>query len=503
MSGAVAWIVWIVMTPLIGALTAFVVGRRVGPIVALVSAGGIGVSLIGLIRQVSLYGPVRYPLGGWGAPLGIDLYADGLSVVMLLMTAIVGVGITFYSLGYFGDEHREGAPIITESEHAQEVFWPLWLFAWSALNALFLSSDVFNLYVTLELLTLSGVALLGLAWQRAASIAAFRYLLAALVGSLFYLLGVALIYSEYGTVDCMSLSRVVEASPATSWAIALMTLGLMMKTALFPLHFWLPPAHGNAPAPVSSLLSALVVKASFYFILRLWFSVFSEITTSAAGVLLGGLGATAVIYGSVKALRQRRLKMLVAYSTVAQVGYLFLAFALIGQRAIASQAWSGAVYYALSHACAKAAMFFAAGAIMRSAGHDNLDELGGIGQHMPMSVFAFGLAGVSLMGLPPSGGFVGKWMLLRAAIEGGQWWMVAVVLSGGLLAAAYIFPVVSRAFSSEAAPLDIQKVPRVMEITSLALALIAVALGLIATQPLELLEIGSPFSTAAIKEMAP
>ena len=503
MSGAVAWIAWIVIAPLIGAITAFAIGRRVGPFIAFVSAGGIGVSLVGLIRQVSLHGPVRYPVGGWGAPLGIELYADGLSVVMLLMVTIVGVGITLYSLGYFGNERRAITPAKTESEHAREVFWPLWLFAWGALNALFLSSDVFNLYVTLELLTLAGVALIGLARQRAASVAAFRYLLAALVGSLFYLLGVALIYSEYGTVDCVSLSRVVEASPATSWAVALMTLGLMMKTALFPLHFWLPPAHGNAPAPVSSLLSALVVKASFYFILRLWFSVFSEITTSAAGLLLGTLGAAAVIYGSIQSLRQRRLKMLVAYSTVAQVGYLFLAFALIGQPAIAALAWSGTVYYALSHACAKAAMFFAVGAMMRSVGHDKLDEFDGIGRQVPMSVFAFALAGVSLMGLPPSGGFVGKWLLLRAAIEGGQWWMVAVILSGGLLAAAYIFPVVSRAFSSEATPRGIHKVPRVMQFTSLALALIAIALGLFARHTLELLEIGSPFSAVVIKETAP
>ncbi len=503
MSGAAAFIVWIVIVPLVGAITAFVFGRRVGPLVAFASAGGIVVSLVGLIQQVALHGPVRYPLGGWGAPLGIELHADGLSVVMLLMVTLVGVGITLYSLGYFGDERREIASIKADSEHAREVFWPMWLFAWGALNALFLSGDVFNLYVTLELLTLAGAALIGLARQRAASIAAFWYLLAALVGSLFYLLGVALLYSEYGTVDCESLSRVVESSPATSWAITLMTLGLMLKSALFPLHFWLPSAHGNAPAPVSSLLSAVVVKASFYFLLRLWFSVFSGVTTSAAGLLLGALGAAAVIYGSVQAMRQRRLKMLVAYSTVAQVGYLFLAFALIGQPAIVAQAWRGAVYYALSHGCAKAAMFFAAGAIVRSAGHGELDKLKGIGQQVPISVFAFGLAGVSLMGLPPSGGFVGKWMLLRAAVEGGQWWMVAVILSGGLLAAAYIFPVVAYAFSSEIFPLESHKVPRVMKLTALALALVAVALGLFAKYPLELLEIGSPFGGAVIEEVTP
>lgn len=501
MSATGPWVVWIVMTPLLGALISFLIGRRVRPLIALVTAAGTVFSLVALIRQLSLHGPVRYAIGGWGAPLGIELYADGLSAIMLLMVAIVGVGITLYSPGYFSSEPRNGST--PNAEHAREVFWPLWLFAWGALNALFLSADIFNLYVALELLTLSGVALIGLSRQLAASVAAFRYLLAALVGSLFYLLGVALIYSEYGTLDWMSLSREVERTVATSCAMMLMTLGLMMKTALFPLHFWLPPAHGNAPAPVSSLLSALVVKASFYLLLRVWFSVFAGIVTSAAGVLLAVLGAAAVVYGSVQAMRQGRLKMLVAYSTVAQVGYLFLLFAFIERPAIASQALSGSAYYALSHACAKAAMFFAAGTIMRSAGHDNLDELDGIGQHLPMSVFAFGLAGVSLMGLPPSGGFVGKWILLRAAIDSGQWWMIAVILGGGLLAATYTFSVVSRAFSSEAAPLDTHKVPRMMESTAIALALIAVALGLFATQPLELLEIGSPFNAPVGREVAP
>ena len=422
---------------------------------------------------------------------------------MLLMVAVVGVGITLYSLGYFSTPHHASASIKTESEQARETFWPLWLFAWGALNALFLSADVFNLYVTLELLTLSGVALIGLAHQQHASVAAFRYLIAALMGSLFYLLGVALIYNEYGMLDYRSLAWTVERTAATSCAMALMTLGLMMKTALFPLHFWLPPAHGNAPAPVSSFLSALVVKASFYIILRLWLSVFLDIGSSAAGGLLSGLGAAAIIYGSVQALRQRRLKMVVAYSTVAQVGYLFLVFAFVGQPAIMSQAWLGAVYYALSHACAKAAMFFSIGVIMHTAGGDHLDGLNGIGQHAPMSIFAFGLAGMSLMGLPPSGGFVGKWLLLRAALDAGQWWMAVVILLGGLLAATYIFPLLVRSFATQTETLDVRPAPRVMEVMSLVLALCAIALGLVAMQPLELLEAGSAFGLPAGKEIAP
>jgi multicomponent Na+:H+ antiporter subunit D len=160
------------------------------------------------------------------------------------------------------------------------------------------------------LLTVSAVALIGLARQQAALEAALRYVRTALVGSLFYLLGVALVYSAYGSLDIRWLGAAVEAAPLTRWTAALMTLRLAMKTALFPIHFWLPPAHGNAPTPLSALLSALIIKAPFYFMLRLWFAVFWRLTTPAAGELLGGLGAAAIVWGSVQALRQQQLKLL-------------------------------------------------------------------------------------------------------------------------------------------------------------------------------------------------
>jgi formate hydrogenlyase subunit 3/multisubunit Na+/H+ antiporter MnhD subunit len=503
LSTADAWIVWVVLAPLIGAVTAFVVGRSAGLPIAIATCAGVVASIAGLIRQVVLHGPARYAIGGWGAPLGIEFYADGLSIIMLLMTSVVNAGITVYSLGYFSNGHRDRIHEGNLSDRTGDAFWPLWLFAWGSLNAVFLTGDLFNLYVSLELLMLSGVALIGLARHQDAVSAAFRYLLASSVGSLLYLLGVALIYGTYGTVDCLSLARVAVPSPATFWAIALLTTGLMMKTALFPLHFWLPPAHGNAPAPVSAFLSALVVKASFYSILRLWFFVFPEIITPTAGLLLGGAGAAAVIYGSVQTLRQIRLKLLVAYSTVAQIGYLFLVFALTREPDIAAQAWSGSVYYALSHACAKASMFLAVGAIVYAVGSDNIDELDGIGRQLPMSVFAFGLAGASLMGLPPSGGFVGKWMLLRAGIDAGLWWVAAVILTGGLLAALYIFPFLNRALSSAGKARSIRRVPRVMQWMAMTLAVVTVLLGLFAKEPLEILETGAPFKVSVLERSAP
>ena len=281
--------------------------------------------MAGLGWQVVEQGAQRYAVGGWGAPLGIDLYADGLSLLMLMVTAVVGLGISVYSSGYFNRN---------KAVH----FWPLWLFLWAALNALFLSADIFNLYVTLELMGLAAVALVALAGGADALTAAMRYLLVSLLGSLFYLLGVALLYHSFGSVDIAILAQRMEPSPAVWAAVGLMSAGLLLKTALFPLHFWLPPAHASAPAPVSALLSALVVKASFYILLRLWLEIF-PLSGATLGQLSGSARSDAVLWGGIQALRQTRLKLLIAYSTVAQLGYLFLAFPLA-----TSIAWKGALY---------------------------------------------------------------------------------------------------------------------------------------------------------------
>jgi formate hydrogenlyase subunit 3/multisubunit Na+/H+ antiporter MnhD subunit len=321
-----------------------------------------------------------------------------------------------------------------------------------------------------------------------------RYLLVSLLGSLSYLLGVALLYFAHGTLSLGLLAESVTSSPASFAATTLMTAGLVMKTALFPLHFWLPPAHANAPAPVSAVLSALVVKASFYLLLRLWFQVFTNTVTPSVALLLGILGVAAIFWGSVQALMAQRLKLLVAYSTVAQLGYIFLVFPLAQAKGTGFSAWCGGLYFILSHACAKAAAFLAAGTVLYGFGHDRIDELAGITQRLPVSMFAFGVAGVSLIGLPPSGGFIGKWLLLNAALAGGQWWWAIVIIIGGLLAAAYVFRFFSRAFSYvEQVPMC-RDVPWSMELTALALGLSAMALGIIATQPLAVMQIGAPLA---------
>ena len=469
----VPWMMWAILVPLIGAVCVFLLPKRTA-LVGLVTALLTAASALAVLFQVAVGGTRTYQLGGWGAPLGIDLMADGLSVLMLAMTAIVGVGVSVYARVY-----------LASSPHKVRRFWALWLFLWAALNGLFQAGDVFNLYVTLELMGLSAVALVALTGSGPALWGAMRYLLVSLLGSLAYLLGVALLYHAYGTLDLTLLGERANGGLLLAVPMGAMIAGLLLKTGLFPFHVWLPLAHGSARAPVSALLSGLVVKASFYLVLRLWFTFLPE--GEALPMLLGSLGAAAIFWGSVQALRQNRLKLLVAYSTVAQLGYLFLAFPLAGGMDPAL-AWAGSIYLALSHALAKGAMFLAAGSIMTQIGHDDIDGLDRIADRMPLTLTAFALAGISLAGLPPSGGFVGKWMLLQSATAQGMWFWAFVMIVGGLLTATYVFRVLGFAFTESDHKREANEVPPTMEWTALLLALGAVLLGFAAPWTLPLLD---------------
>jgi formate hydrogenlyase subunit 3/multisubunit Na+/H+ antiporter MnhD subunit len=462
-----------IVVPLLGALVAVALPRHgawLGTIAALLTS----VTGLWVTAQVWSLGEIELTLGGWGLPLGIGLAADGLSAALLAMSSLVGAGISVYALGYFSDSER--------ARH----FWPLWLLLWTSLNGVFLAADIFNLYVMLELLGLSAAALGALSGQREAIAANLRYLLVGLLGSMTYLLGVALLYTAYGTLDIGLLSERIAGSALDVTALTLMTAGLALKAALFPLHFWLPPAHASAPAPVSAALSALVVKTAFYLILRLWTGMFAPVVDGSASLILGLLGAGAIIWGSWRALRAERLKLLAAYSTVAQIGYLFLFFPLLEAMPpgpARDDLFAACVLMAVTHGFAKAGFFLAAGLVQRKAGHDRIDELGGAAQSMPATTFSIALAGTALIGLPPSGSFIAKWVMMRVAFESGQWWWLIVITMGTLLAAAYIFRVLSRAFGLEPTPRRFVTDARA-EIPALVLALASVVLLGLAAGPL-------------------
>ncbi|MGM0813658.1 complex I subunit 5 family protein [Thioalkalivibrio sp.] len=437
-----------------------------------------------MLAGLVISGPQVYRLGDWIAPLGINLVADGLAVGMILMTTLVTGLCALYARVYL----RDHPP-------STSFFWPLLWFLWTGMNGIWLAEDIFNLYVGLEVMGLAAVGMVALRATPPALAAAMRYLLAALLGSLAYLLGVALLYGAYGTLSMAGLQEAAAANATTQVALALIIVGLLLKTALFPLHAWLPPAHGGALTPVSALLSALVIKASFYILLRIWLVLGPEVTPDFTAGLLGVLGAGAVFYGGWMAWRQHHLKQLVAYSTVAQIGYLFLFFPLVtntGPEA-ARLAWDGTLMMLFSHALAKAALFLSAGNLILAVGSPQISHLIGISRFRPMSLFSFGLAGVSLMGLPPSGGFTGKWLLLHSALLSGQWWWLIVLFLGGLLSAAYIFKVFRMSFR-EGPQIDRSVTPPLtLDMIALLLAASAILIGLTAHVPLHWLRVGMVF----------
>ncbi|QZA77221.1 hypothetical protein K4H28_13135 [Deefgea tanakiae] len=478
--------------PFIGMIIAFVVGGRRAQTIATLSF------LLGFILSAQIAWQLiesgqslNYLLGGWAPPLGIKLHLDGFSAVMLLATSVILFAVAIFARADFE------TPIDVKEARAPLMFWTLLLAVWGALNLIFLASDLFTLYVALELVTFAGVPLVCLDGKAATLKAALRYLLFALLGSVLYLLGAVLLYGAYGTLDIALLAQAVQPEAITYAAAALMTVGLLAKTALFPLHLWLPPAHAGAPAGASAVLSALVVKGSFFLLLRLWLDVMPELVTLSAAQFLAGLGATAIIVGNIVALRQARLKLLIAYSTVAQIGYLFLMFPLFfGLSALnlpTETATTGGMLQVISHATAKTAMFMAAGLIYSTLGHDRIADLRGVGRQLPLTMLAFALAGASLIGLPPTGGFLAKWLLLTSALNTGQWWWAAVMLVGGLLTSCYVFMVLVRAMQIVETPVTPKlAVPRYREAVVLALATFAFLLGLAAFLPIDLIQIGRP-----------
>ena len=490
-SGGGFLLVLAIFVPVAGVLLSLVFGGRHAERITLVlMPTGLAIAVAIAVSVWRVGNALQYYVGSWDPPLGVAFRADGLSVAMILTTALLICGIALFARAQFARPEQA-------ETRASLIFWTLLLAVWGALNAVFISGDLFNLYVALELLTFAAVPLVSLDGRAETLAAALRYLLFALFGSILYLLGAVLLYGAYGTLDIVLLSDRVHAEPVAWAAISLMTAGLLAKAALYPFHLWLPPAHAGAPAPASALLSGLVVKAPFFLVVRLWFDVMPRLSDRDAAQVLGILGAAAILFGSVVALRQARLKLLIAYSTVAQIGYLFLMFPLAIKpemgRWWSTTAWTGGMLQAISHAFAKAAMFMAAGLIAEALGHDRVAGLSGIGRALPITVFAFGLGGLSLMGLPPSGGFVAKAMLLTAAVAEGQWWWAVVILTGGLLAGGYVFLVLARSLAEPSEPVTLlSTVSPIRQAVAVAVALCAVLLGFVPLRPLELLQIGRP-----------
>lgn len=472
-----------VLLPFVGMLLGLVLGgRQVQRVAFVMMPLGLALALGIAVAWQHEGQTLVYLLGGWAPPLGIALRADGPAVAMLLAVAGVVCGIGLFARADFG------TPVGTKESRAAFTYWLLLLAVWGALNLVFVSGDLFTLYVALELLTFAGVPLVCLAGSGETLRAALRYILFALCGSVLYLLGAVLLYGGYGTLDIPLLAGVVRPEPIAWTALALMTAGLLAKTALFPLHIWLPPAHGGAPAAASAVLSALVIKGSWFLVLRLWLDVMPGVASASAAQLLGAMGAAAIVVGSVVALRQQRLKLLVAYSTVAQIGYLFLLFPLAfdaaGDMVYRDAAQAAGLLQAIAHATAKAGMFMAAGLIYSALGHDRIAGLAGVARAMPVPVLAFAVSGIALMGVVPSGAYLAKKLLLDAADSSGQWWWAVVLNGGAVFTAGYVVLVLSSVLRRPAVPVALVKpVPRLSAVAALALSLCSLALAFTALGP--------------------
>lgn len=387
----------------------------------------------GALSRVIDHGTQTLALGGWQTPLGIRFELSPLSALLLVFTALIHLLVSVYA-----ERSRRSQTRDTD-------YWPLSSLLHASLAALWLSRDLFNWYVTLELLGLVAVAMVALSGPRAHG-PALRYLLLSLAASLCYLLGVALLYGRYGVLDLDLLAQLGEADRSTRMALLLMTLGLMLKAALWPLHQWLPAAHSSAPTAVSALLSALVVKGPLFILWLLWSRIAPDPLAASAGILFALAGIIALLAGGWAALRTPWLKTLVAYSTVAQLGYALLALGLLlrwPQSDLSAALW----LFVLAHGLAKVSMFLAAGEIQATLGSKRITSLKGATQTMPVAMFAFAVAGGSLIGLPPSGGFLAKWVLLQSLLEDPARWPWALgVLLGTLASAAYVFRVVALSF---------------------------------------------------------
>ncbi|MCG6659613.1 NADH-ubiquinone oxidoreductase [Halomonas campisalis] len=438
-----------------------------------------------LLLKVSTHGVQAWTLDV--GPLALHLRINGLTLLLLLLTQALTLASAAYAPGYL-------RVAVKERSAGGAWLWPLLGTMVASLSLIWLAADLLTLYVGLELMGLAAVGLMLLPGHVEALAAGMRYLLLALVGSLAFLLGVALLLGGWGRLDLAGLATAVEPGPLLWVAMALLSAGLLLKAAAFPLHTWLAPVHASAWTPVSALHAALVIKASFFIALQLWLVLVPD--AAVAAWLVGGMGTAAVVWGGLMAWRAAKIKDVVAWSTVSQLGYLLLAFPLlIGTTpAVAAIAWEGTWLQLVAHALAKAAMFLAAGNLILFTGEWRVEGLAGASRRFPLALLSFGIAAISLVGLPPSAGFTAKWLLLHAALAAGHWPWLLVLAVGTLLSAAYVFRLFRFSFIEDAPHFGLRRVPGGMDLIALLLALAALLLGLVAQWPLGLLSMtgGAP-----------
>ena len=387
-----------------------------------------------LLAEVLAGGPVSYALGGWAAPWGIELRVDAVNAFVLLIVAGIGALVMLF------------APKSVEREIGSDrayLFYTAYLLCLAGLLGVTITGDAFNLFVFLEISSLSSYVLISLGKDRRALYAAYQYLILGTIGATFYLIGVGLLYQVTGTLNMMDLAGRIDGQEAVRGvrvAFAFLTVGISLKLALFPLHLWLPNAYAYAPSVVTAFLAATATKVAVYVLLRVFFSIFGagfSFEVMPLGEILMPLAVLAMFVASTVAIFQADVKRMLAYSSVAQIGYMILGISLASVLGVAA-----GMLHLFNHALMKAALFLALGCVFWRIGSVRIDDMAGLGRRMPWTMAAIVVGGLSLIGIPGTVGFISKWYLIQAALEQDGWWLALLILASSLLAVIYVWRVV-------------------------------------------------------------
>ena len=430
-----------VVVPLISAPIA-VLSRRatVGFVLATAASWAAFAFSVALWLRVRQEGVVSYAIGSWPAPWGIEYRIDALSAFVLVLVA----GLAALVLPYC---RRSIEAEIPREQHY--LFYAMFGLCLAGLLGIVATGDAFNIFVFVEISALASYALIALGRDRKALMSAYQYLIMGTIGATFLVIGIGLLYLMTGTLNLADmharLAAVTDTRPVLT-ALAFITVGVSLKLALFPLHQWLPNAYGHAPSAVSAFLAGTATKVSIYVLLRFYFSVFGTGAVFELGLreVFLVLSLAAMFVASALAIFQTDLKKLLAYSSIAQVGYITLGLAFASASGL-----TASVVHLFNHGVTKAGLFMLAGAAAYVVGGTSMSRLAGMGRSMPLTSFGVVLGGLGLIGVPGTAGFISKWTLIVAALERNEWWLVFAIVVSSLLAVAYVWRFVEWAYLRE------------------------------------------------------
>ncbi len=470
-----------VVVPLVAAPLCLLAGRGgLAWIIAFLAAAAATVTAAILAYQTLHNGPISYEMGGWAPPWGIEYVVDTANAFILLLVAGIATVVLLFCYTSVGKEIRAGR---------QHLFYCMYTLCLTGLLGIAITGDAFNVFVFLEISSLSSYALIAMGGQRKALTAAFQYLVVGTIGATFFLIGVGLLYMMTGTLNMADLATRIPAiqdSRPVLAAFAFITVGLALKAALFPLHLWLPNAYAFAPSGVSAFIAATATKVSLYVLLRFTFTVFGAdiaFRNLSLNLVLLLPAVIAMFAGSFSAIFQRDIKRMLAYSSVAQIGYITLAIALASHAGI-----QAAMIHIFNHGLMKAALFCAMGCIFYRIGSTRIDQIAGLGREMPWTFAAIAAAGLSLLGVPLTAGFISKWYLVQAALQSDMWWLVVLIAVSSMLALVYVWRLVEALYFKEPPPGrgTVAEAPLSMLLPTLLLAGANIYFGLDTRLPIEM-----------------